>query len=57
MIMKKDLRIIISGGGTGGNIFPVISIAIAIKELLPEIELLSFVAEGTMEMHRVLAVV
>ena len=36
MIMKKDLRIIISGGGTGGHIFPAISIANAIKELLPE---------------------
>ena len=40
MIMKKNLRIIISGGGTGGHIFPAISIANAIKELLLETEML-----------------
>ena len=51
--MKKDLRIIISGGGTGGHIFPAISIANAIKELLPETEILFVGAEGRMEMHRV----
>lgn len=51
--MKGNLRIIISGGGTGGHIFPAISIANAIKELRPEAEILFVGAEGRMEMHRV----
>ena len=46
-------RIIISGGGTGGHIFPAISIANAIKELRPEAEILFVGAEGRMEMQRV----
>lgn len=46
-------RIIISGGGTGGHIFPAISIANAIKELCPEAEILFVGAEGRMEMQRV----
>lgn len=51
--MKENLRIIISGGGTGGHIFPAVSIANAIKELQPETEILFVGAEGRMEMHRV----
>ena len=51
--MKTRLRIIISGGGTGGHIFPAISIANAIKELRPNTEILFVGAEGRMEMHRV----
>ena len=51
--MEKNLRIIISGGGTGGHIFPAISIANAIKEMLPDTEILFVGAEGRMEMHRV----
>ena len=51
--MKKNLRIIISGGGTGGHIFPAVSIANAIKELQPETDILFVGAEGRMEMHRV----
>ncbi|MBR5542058.1 MAG: undecaprenyldiphospho-muramoylpentapeptide beta-N-acetylglucosaminyltransferase [Bacteroides sp.] len=51
--MKKNLRIIISGGGTGGHIFPAVSIANAIMELRPETEILFVGAEGRMEMHRV----
>ncbi len=51
--MEKNLRIIISGGGTGGHIFPAISIANAIKEMLPETEILFVGAEGRMEMQRV----
>ena len=46
-------RIIISGGGTGGHIFPAISIANAIKELRPEADILFVGAEGRMEMQRV----
>ena len=51
--MKDQLRIIISGGGTGGHIFPAVSIANAIKELRPDTEILFVGAEGRMEMHRV----
>lgn len=49
----KGLRIIISGGGTGGHIFPAVSIANAIKELRPDAEILFVGAEGRMEMRRV----
>ena len=51
--MNENLRIIISGGGTGGHIFPAVSIANAIKELRPDTEILFVGAEGRMEMHRV----
>lgn len=52
MYMEK-LRIIISGGGTGGHIFPAISIANALREINPETEILFVGAEGRMEMQRV----
>lgn len=48
-----EVRIIISGGGTGGHIFPAVSIANAIKELCPDAEILFVGAEGRMEMQRV----
>jgi len=51
--MEEKLRIIISGGGTGGHIFPAVSIANAIKEQHPEAEILFVGAEGRMEMQRV----
>lgn len=51
--MNKELRVIISGGGTGGHIFPAISIANAIRELQPEAKILFVGAEGRMEMQRV----
>ena len=51
--MKEILRVIISGGGTGGHIFPAISIADAIKEKLPNAEILFVGAEGRMEMEKV----
>ncbi len=50
---KNDIRIIISGGGTGGHIFPAISIANAIKALHPDADILFVGAEGRMEMQRV----
>ena len=50
---ETNLRIIISGGGTGGHIFPAVSIANAIKELRPDTDILFVGAEGRMEMHRV----
>ncbi|MDD3195469.1 MAG: undecaprenyldiphospho-muramoylpentapeptide beta-N-acetylglucosaminyltransferase [Paludibacter sp.] len=46
-------RIIISGGGTGGHIFPAISIANALKQLMPSAEILFVGALGRMEMERV----
>ena len=49
----KQIRIIISGGGTGGHIFPAISIANAIKAKHPDAEILFVGAEGRMEMQRV----
>ena len=49
----KKLRIIISGGGTGGHIFPAISIANKMRQLNPESEILFVGAEGKMEMEKV----
>ena len=46
-------RIIISGGGTGGHIFPAISIANAVKERWPDSDILFVGAEDRMEMERV----
>ena len=51
--MKKELRVIISGGGTGGHIFPAISIANAIKEARPDAQILFVGALGKMEMEKV----
>lgn len=51
--MDKELRIIISGGGTGGHIFPAVSIANAIKAKHPEAKILFVGAESRMEMQRV----
>ena len=51
--MKKDYRIIISGGGTGGHIFPALSIADAIKSKHPEAKILFVGADNRMEMQRV----
>ena len=49
----KKLRVIISGGGTGGHIFPAISIAGKLREANPETEILFVGAEGRMEMEKV----
>ncbi len=51
--MNKELRIIISGGGTGGHIFPAVSIANEIKSKRPDAQILFVGAEGRMEMQRV----
>lgn len=50
---NDDVKIIISGGGTGGHIFPALAIAKAIKNITPSAELLFVGAEGKMEMERV----
>lgn len=49
----EEIRIIVSGGGTGGHIFPAVSIANAIKALHPEAKILFVGAEDRMEMQRV----
>ncbi len=49
----NGLRVIISGGGTGGHIFPAVSIANALREICPDVEILFVGAEGRMEMQRV----
>lgn len=51
--MDNKLRIIISGGGTGGHIFPAVSIANAVKKARPDAEILFVGALGRMEMQRV----
>ena len=49
----EELRVIISGGGTGGHIFPAVSIANAVKALRPDAKILFVGALGRMEMQRV----
>ena len=53
MKQHKKIRAIISGGGTGGHIFPALSIADMLMKLNPENEILFVGAEGRMEMDRV----
>jgi UDP-N-acetylglucosamine--N-acetylmuramyl-(pentapeptide) pyrophosphoryl-undecaprenol N-acetylglucosamine transferase len=50
---KNNIKVIISGGGTGGHIFPAISIANAIKKKRPNAEILFVGAKDRMEMQRV----
>lgn len=50
---KKPMRVLVSGGGTGGHIFPAVSIANEIRRRHPEAEILFVGAEGRMEMERV----
>ena len=47
------MKVLISGGGTGGHIFPAVSIANAIRELEPDTEFLFIGALGRMEMEKV----
>ncbi len=49
----KQLKIILSGGGTGGHIFPAIAIANELKKLVPHVEILFVGALGKMEMEKV----
>lgn len=51
--MEKKIKVIISGGGTGGHIFPAISIANALKALCPDVQILFVGAIDRMEMQRV----
>lgn len=52
-MQQHKLRVIISGGGTGGHIFPALAIANAIRKLNPETEFLFVGAQGKMEMEKV----
>ena len=52
-MQKKALKVIISGGGTGGHIFPAIAIANEIKHREPDAEILFVGAEKRMEMEKV----
>jgi UDP-N-acetylglucosamine--N-acetylmuramyl-(pentapeptide) pyrophosphoryl-undecaprenol N-acetylglucosamine transferase len=51
--LTHPIRIVISGGGTGGHIYPAIAIANALKALNPSVEVLFVGAEGKMEMQKV----
>jgi UDP-N-acetylglucosamine--N-acetylmuramyl-(pentapeptide) pyrophosphoryl-undecaprenol N-acetylglucosamine transferase len=51
--MGKQLKVLITGGGTGGHIFPAIAIADALKKLRPDADILFVGANGKMEMERV----
>jgi UDP-N-acetylglucosamine--N-acetylmuramyl-(pentapeptide) pyrophosphoryl-undecaprenol N-acetylglucosamine transferase len=51
--MDKKLKILLSGGGTGGHIFPAIAIADEIRKRFPDAEFLFIGANGKMEMEKV----
>ena len=53
MNLQKHKKVIISGGGTGGHIFPAISIANALRKMDPDIDILFVGAEGRMEMEKI----
>ncbi|MBK9413802.1 MAG: undecaprenyldiphospho-muramoylpentapeptide beta-N-acetylglucosaminyltransferase [Bacteroidetes bacterium] len=52
-MQRPSLRVIISGGGTGGHIFPAVAIANALKKMNPATEILFVGANGRMEMEKV----
>ncbi len=52
-VRRRELGIIIAGGGTGGHIFPAVAIANALKQQRPDIDLLFVGAKGKMEMEKV----
>ncbi len=52
-MQNNNIKIIISGGGTGGHIFPAIAIANALKKRVPNISILFVGAKGRMEMEKV----
>ena len=53
MAERKNIKVIISGGGSGGHIFPAIAIAQSLQKIHPSIELLFVGADGRMEMQKI----
>ncbi|MGC8802614.1 MAG: undecaprenyldiphospho-muramoylpentapeptide beta-N-acetylglucosaminyltransferase, partial [Bacteroidales bacterium] len=53
MRVEQNIRIVIAGGGTGGHLFPAISIAHALKNINPHVDILFVGALGRMEMEKV----
>jgi UDP-N-acetylglucosamine--N-acetylmuramyl-(pentapeptide) pyrophosphoryl-undecaprenol N-acetylglucosamine transferase len=53
MSNKKSNRVIIGGGGTGGHVFPAISIAKALRRRDPSMEILFVGAKNKLEMEKV----
>ncbi|MCK5372263.1 MAG: glycosyltransferase, partial [Cyclobacteriaceae bacterium] len=53
MEKKRPYRVIISGGGTGGHVYPALAIANKMKELFPDTKFLFIGAKGKMEMEKV----
>ena len=51
--MNKKLKVIISGGGSGGHIYPAIAIANALKKQRSDMDILFVGAQGKMEMEKV----
>ena len=51
--MNRKLKILVSGGGTGGHIFPAIAIADELRKRFPDAEFLFIGANGKMEMEKV----
>ncbi len=51
--MSKNIKIIISGGGTGGHIYPAVAVAQALQKQIPEVDILFVGAKGRMEMEKV----
>lgn len=52
-MQSKSLKVIITGGGTGGHIFPAVAVAQQIREMVPEADILFVGAQGRMEMQKV----
>ncbi|MCF6341639.1 MAG: glycosyltransferase, partial [Bacteroidales bacterium] len=51
--MPDKAKILLSGGGTGGHVFPAVAIANALKTKLKEVDILFVGAKGRMEMEKV----
>ena len=49
---KKQYKVMIAGGGTGGHVFPAIAIAKALKRIVPGVQILFVGALGKMEMEK-----
>ena len=50
--MKPIIRLIVSGGGTGGHIYPALAIAMQVQRQVKDVDLLFVGAKGKMEMEK-----